>query len=127
MSFENDQIQKFKHSEYVLNNYDILSRPNQLLKTHIQSMVNEFLKNLTGNEYIDVSTILSILFHDFGKINLRFQYKIKKNKKLSPINQELSYHSQTSVYFLHLFCKCINTNETNMNIEKISSISRFVI
>ncbi|MHA1854821.1 MAG: CRISPR-associated helicase Cas3' [Promethearchaeota archaeon] len=109
-----DFNEKFKDflKLYENNEYEFLARPKQSLLCHIRNMVEEGINYIQKSVYFNenyrniiyLSFLFSVIFHDFGKINPYFQYKIFQvnNNNFPPLDSELkiySYHSEISGIF----------------------------
>ncbi len=103
------------------SSFTFKARPHQSLIDHISNMFIEsenYFKNKTRfpdpfNKYIYISSYLSILNHDLGKLLPHFQYKIcsKIDKsKFFPLPHDevkFSYHTLISALFLFYFCNVL--------------------
>lgn len=117
--------------------FEFLARPRQPLLTHISNMVDEgieyFCKNSSVKgeykEIIGTSILYGILFHDIGKLNPYFQYKILRISQEKPIVlprlpkniENLSYHSLISAVIAYEFMeftynKYLNIDEKNKKL-----------
>ncbi|MHA1767547.1 MAG: HD domain-containing protein, partial [Promethearchaeota archaeon] len=115
---------EFKEKIYKNNNFKLMARPDQDLKSHVLNMLSEVISYFNAippfeskyAKFLYWSSIISILCHDIGKITPFFQYKIYHliNNQIcsNPIPKNLlkfTFHTLFGVLLVNFFIDHLKT------------------